>query len=169
MSKMKVRLCDDKWKAEYDGEFGVIDIVCPDQDALQEVADGYSLIENHGGIDEVERKLQALEEVITLAKTAHFAGSALKNQEAYRQLGLMVYQRLIVHPLLTVGDLKPGKGDRIKLKDSGDSNIYIRPESCANIDEVIERGRVVMMYEKDNSLCLKLKDTPCEKVWGDKF
>ena len=64
----------------------------------------------------------------------------------------------------TVGDLEPGAGDRIRRKDEERSSIYLRPESCLNLDEAIEDGKVIMMYEKDNSLCLMDKSTPCERV-----
>jgi len=128
----------------------------------QKISDCYNFFEQHN-LAEVERKLAEYEQIATIVSKYTCTAICTKTGR-YDEIHDIICPP---KPKTTVGDLKPGGGDRVKtINTDEDQNVYIRPESCHNIDMAIKSGMVVMMYEKDNSLCLIHKDTPCEIVKG---
>ena len=153
------------WEIRLDGEIMCVCHLPTDGPigCLDEIAKRYNFFEKHD-IAEVERKLEVLEEI------RRFIDST--NKEPHIPLYKDLWDRAVdivclVKPTpTTVGDLKPGAGDRVRILDDEAvmNEIFIRPRSCEDIDKGIKPDEVVMMYEKDNSLCLVDKLTPCEIV-----
>ena len=134
---------------------------CNPNDFMKELAERWTFIEKHKSLAEVERKLAFADYVAELMrKWGDYTGVTLR-ASVFKLIAKYYYEK--TKPPLTVGELKPGADDRIRLLED-DINIYLIPESCENIDSAVRPNVVVMMYEKDNSLCLVDKSTRCEIV-----
>ena len=121
------------------------------------------LFDHYGGFAEVERKLKILDGLPRDIENSLAVNRSAENLRIY----LQSLKSVITGPKqTTVGDLKPGGYNRVRIEPftrKGD-NVYLRPKSCESIDSVIKCDSVVMMYVKNNSLCLWHKLTPCVKV-----